>query len=188
MSYCFPFLAPFMTAEKRDTKKNIVLILCFTFGRFLGYMIFGFLFGYLGEKLQSSTLTLLADISLILISILLILHITGLYKQKETPCLAQKFQNHNAISMGFLMGINICPPFLLSLSYVFSLHNTIQGILYFLIFFISSSIYFLPLIFVGMLAKIKEFQTVARLSGIICGIIFIIYGCYSIMNHFVNKH
>jgi len=188
LSYCFPFLATFIASDPRGVKENSKLILRFILGRLLGYTMFGFVFGFLGEKLQSPFLTLITDLSLIIISIILILYLCGLLKQKEEICLARKFQNRGAMMMGFLMGINICPPFLLSLPYVFSLHSTWLGIVYFLIFFIASSIYFLPMIFVGMLAKIKEFQWVARLSGFICAGIFIIYGGYSIIHTFTLKH
>jgi len=188
LSYCFPFLATFMASEARGLKDNSKLIVRFIFGRFLGYILFGFIFGFLGEKLQSPFLTLITDLSLILISIILILYLCGLLKEKKGICASQKFQNHDAMLMGFLMGINICPPFLLSLPYVFSLHSTWLGVVYFLIFFLASSIYFLPMIFVGMLGKIKEFQIVARLSGFICAGIFIFYGGYSIFRTFILKH
>ena len=181
LSYCFPFLATFIASKPRGLKENSALILRFIFGRLLGYMLFGAIFGFLGEKFQSPLLTIITDLSLILISVILILYLCGLVKQKE-QCLARQYQNRNAVVMGFLMGINFCPPFLLSIPYVFSLHSTFLGVLYFLIFFVASSIYFLPMIFVGMLAKIKEFQMVARISGFICASIFIIYGGYSIIN------
>lgn len=188
LSYCFPFLATFMASEHRDVKANSKLIFRFILGRLLGYILFGSIFGFLGEKLQSPFLTLITDLSLILISIVLILYLCGLLKEKKESCPSQKFHSRNAMMMGFLMGINICPPFLLSLPYVFSLHSTWLGVVYFLIFFLASSIYFLPMIFVGMLGKIKEFQLVARLSGFICAGIFIVYGGYSIVRTFIFKH
>ena len=188
LSYCFPFLATFIASEPRGVKDNAKLIFRFIFGRLLGYVMFGLIFGFLGEKYQSPFLTLLTDLSLILISIILILYLCGLLKQTEETCLVSKLRNRNAMMMGFLMGINICPPFLLSLPYVFSLHSTWLGVVYFLIFFLTSSIYFLPMIFVGWLGKIKEFQTVARLSGFICAGIFIFYGGYSIIRTFILKH
>jgi sulfite exporter TauE/SafE len=188
LSYCFPFLATFMASAPRDVKDNSKLILRFIFGRLLGYLMFGLIFGFLGEKLQSPFLTLITDLSLILISMVLILYLCGLLKEKKEGCPSQKLQEKNAVTMGFLMGINICPPFLLSLPYVFSLHSTALGVIYFLIFFMVSSVYFLPMIFVGMLGKIKEFQIVARLSGFVCAGIFIFYGGYSIIKTFVLKH
>ncbi len=180
LSYCFPFLATFMASQPRSLKDNSHLVLRFILGRLLGYLLFGSIFGYLGEKFQSRTLTIITDISLILISIILILYLSGLIKQKKI-CAAQKFQNRNCLLMGFLMGINLCPPFLLSIPYVFSLHSVLESVLYFLVFFAVSCIYFIPMIWVGMLARIKEFQTIARLSGFICAGIFIIYGCFSMI-------
>ncbi|MBF0571981.1 MAG: sulfite exporter TauE/SafE family protein [Candidatus Omnitrophica bacterium] len=186
LSYCFPFLASMMASEKREPRKNYRLIFDFMLGRFLGYIIFGFIFSFLGEKFQYPFFTFMSILSLILISILLLLYIAGLIKDTGI-CLPHQFQNKNALLMGLLMGINICPPFLMSLTYVFSLHSTAKGVLYFLIFFIASSVYFLPVFFIGLLARMKEFRAVARFSGIICSCIFIIYGCYSIRN-FLIKH
>lgn len=176
-----------MASEQREQKRNFRLILYFMLGRLLGYLIFGLTFSYLGEKLQFPFLNIITNLSLILISVILILYLVGLIKQGEENCLMKQFQNKNAFTMGFLMGINICPPFLMSLTYVFSLHSTVAGLLYFLIFFIASSVYFLPMFFIGLLAKMKEFRAVARLSGIMCSGIFIVYGIYSLGN-FVLKH
>ena len=187
MSYCFPFLATFIASQDRPAKRNFLLIAYFMLGRFLGYAAFGLIFGFLGEQLKSPYLTFITDISLILVSVVMVLHITGLSKQKDNLCLASKLHNRNAIVMGFLMGVNICPPFLLSLAYVASLNDVLQSVLYFVIFFFASSVYFLPMVFVGMLAKIKELQKAARVSGIMAACIFIIYGGYSLMKHFVIK-
>ena len=187
MSYCFPFLATFIASENRTSKRNFFLILYFMLGRFLGYAAFGLIFGFLGEQLKSPYLTLITDLALILVSVVMVLHITGLSKQKDNLCVASKIYNRNAVVMGFLMGVNICPPFLLSLAYVVSLNDILQSVLYFVIFFFTSSIYFLPMIFVGMLAKIKELQKAARVSGIMAACVFIIYGGYSIIRNFVIK-
>jgi sulfite exporter TauE/SafE len=198
MSYCFPFLATFIASENRTPRRNLFLIFYFMLGRFLGYAAFGLIFGFLGEQLKSPYLTLITDIALILVSIVMVLHITGLSKQKDNLCLvhltrstpamknppAVEATGNIAIVMGFLMGVNICPPFLLSLAYVVSLNDILQSMLYFVIFFFASSIYFLPMIFVGMLAKIKELQKAAQVSGIMAACVFMIYGGYSIMKHF----
>jgi sulfite exporter TauE/SafE len=185
MSYCFPFLASFIASENRLAKKNFALILYFMLGRFFGYAAFGLIFGFLGEQLKSPFLTLITNLALILVSVVMLLHITGLYKQKNDLCLISKFHTRNAIAMGFLMGINICPPFLLSLAYVASLNDILQSVLYFMVFFIASSVYFLPMVFVGMLARIKELQKTAQAAGIMAACVFIIYGSYSIIKTFI---
>ena len=67
------------------------------------------------------------------------------------------------------------------------LADVLKSVLYFTIFFFASSVYFLPMIFVGMLAKMKELQKTARVSGIMAACVFIIYGGYSIMKNFIIK-
>ncbi|MDE1920873.1 MAG: sulfite exporter TauE/SafE family protein [Candidatus Omnitrophica bacterium] len=186
LSYCFPFLATLIASTPRRPKENSKLIFQFIFGRFIGYLLFGFAFGYVGEKFRSPVLTIMTDFSMILISVILVLYLCGVIKQKES-CLCSKFHNRNAMAMGLLMGINICPPFLLSLPYVFSLHSTWLGIIYFIVFFLTSSVYFLPMIFVGMLARIKEFRLVARISGFICAGIFTFSGFYSLVHILLPK-
>jgi sulfite exporter TauE/SafE len=201
MSYCFPFLATFIASEDRPAKRNLGLICYFMLGRFFGYVAFGLVFGFLGEQLKSPFLTFITDLSLILVSVVMILHITGLSKQKDNLCLvhltrstpamknppAVEARGNIAIVMGFLMGVNICPPFLLSLAYVVSLKDILQSVLYFVIFFIASSIYFLPMLFVGMMAKIKELRKTAQGAGIMAACVFIIYGGYSIIKYFIIR-
>ena len=89
----------------------------------------------------------------------------------------------NMQEMGFFMGINLCPPFLLSVTYVFSRHSALYGMAYFSLFFLASSIYFLPMVFVGLASRAKEFRTVARASGFLVAGIFFIYGIYSILHN-----
>jgi len=90
--------------------------------------------------------------------------------------------------MGFLMGINICPPFLMSLAYVFSLHSAFKGIIYFLMFFLGTTLYFLPVAFLGFLGKMKEFRLIARVAGLIVGFAFLTYGIYYIIRGLTLFH
>ncbi|MEI8011711.1 MAG: sulfite exporter TauE/SafE family protein, partial [Candidatus Omnitrophota bacterium] len=120
--------------------------------------------------------------------LVMVVQLTGILRRYAVTCTASTVFNKpsttpshlTALIMGFLMGVNICPPFLLSLSYVVSLHDILDSMLYFTIFFFISSLYFLPMVFVGMLARINEIQRIARLSGIITAGLFIAYGIYSI--------
>jgi len=158
-TYCVPFIAPYIVAEKRkikknlgvilkfifgQIKKNLGVILKFIFGRFSGYVLFGAVFGYLGEKIASQTVNLILIISLMALSLLLIIYALGFLKPKWSFC---------------------CPPFLMSLAYVFTLHSAIKGMVYFIMFFLGTSFYFLPLVFLGFLGKMKEFRLIARIRN-----------------------
>lgn len=189
-AYCLPFIASFMVSEARKAKENFLVILKFITGRFFGYVAFGAVFGYLGEKITNTGVNLILILALIVLSVILILHALGLMKSDRFSFCA-KIKQHNPklpLVMGFLMGINLCPPFLMSLTYVFTLHSALKGVIYFIMFFIGTSLYFLPIFFLGYLNKMKEFQVVGRISAIIVGTFFIIYGLYYISRGYIAFH
>ncbi len=183
LTYCFPFMGTFFAAEERSSKKNFLILLEFLAGRLAGYLCFGLLVGYLGEKFDPEWLRRATDISFIVLSLVLLFYLLGLVREK-TLCPTPKFlKSRSPLVMGFFMGINLCPPFLLSVTYVFSQHSPLYGMLYFTLFFLASSLYFLPVVFVGLASRAKEFRTMARASGFLVAIIFFIYGIYSIVHN-----
>lgn len=179
--FCFPFLIPLVLSEEKKKKENLLLIFKFLLGRFSGYIIFGAIVGFLGEQIKNSSFDITSKISLMVLSFLLILYSLGFLKSRYNFCFKIKKINPSIpILMGFLNGINICPPFLISLNYIFLLHNTLYGIFYFLIFFLATSFYFLPFFFFGFLNKMKEFQIVGRVSALLVGILFFLYSVLSV--------
>jgi hypothetical protein len=68
----------------------------------------------------------------------------------------------------------------MAINYVFLQHAFFEGILFFFFFFLATTIYFLPITFLGFLNKIEEFRMVARISGILVGLMFLFYSFYRI--------
>jgi sulfite exporter TauE/SafE len=179
LAYSLPFLGSYLVSEKRPARENFKVVLQFIGGRFIGYLLFGAFFGYLGEKIDHPTINLILIISLLVLSLFLVFYSLGLLKSEWGYALKiTKHKSKFPVMMGFLMGVNICPPFLLSLTYVLTLASLWKGIIYFVMFFIGTSLYFLPITFLGFLNKMKEFRLMARLAGLIVGIGFFIYGLY----------
>jgi sulfite exporter TauE/SafE len=183
LTYCFPFMGVFFGAEERSPKKNLFILLEFLAGRLAGYLCFGLLVGYLGEKFDPRWLRRATDISFIVLSLVLLFYLLGLVREKNLCPTPKLLKARSPLVMGFFMGINLCPPFLLSVAYVFQQQSPIYGMFYFALFFLSSSVYFLPLLFVGFASKIQELRTVARLSGFLVAILFFVYGIYSIVHN-----
>lgn len=183
LTSCFPFMGSFLASEERPFKKNAAELLKFLTGRLSGYCCLGLLAGFLGERFDSKILRLATNISFLFLSLLLLAYLMGLIRQEKSSCPSRNFMGRRGpFLMGFFLGINLCPPFLLSITYVFSQHSVIYGLVYFTLFFFSSSVYFLPLLFAGLLSRVSEFRSAARLSGfILCGIFFV-YGLYSILH------
>ncbi len=183
LMYCFPFMGVIFGAEERSSKKNFLVLLEFLTGRLAGYLCFGWLAGYLGEKFAAEWLRRATDISFIALSLILLFYLLGLAREKNF-CSPPKFlRGRSPVLMGFFMGINLCPPFLLSVTYVFSQHSALYGAIYFALFFLASSVYFLPLVFLGLASKAKEFRAMARVSGFVVSGIFLIYGFYSLLHN-----
>lgn len=181
-TYCIPFIAPYLVSDTRTTRENVAVFARFIIGRLVGYIAFGALVGFLGEKINNDAINVFLIISLMLLSVLMLLHSLGLLSSERFGLCAKikKIDPKFPLIMGLLMGINICPPFLMSLAYVFTLHSVAKGILYFLMFFIGTSVYLLPVFFLAFLGKIKEFQLVGRISAFVVGIIFLVYSIYSL--------
>ncbi len=181
--YCVPFIAPVMVSDEHSTRENLTMLLKFILGRLAGYLAFGALSGYLGSRLVGVDWEMVTMIALAALSLILIVHALGLLgsSRSHACALVRRFNPEIPFWMGLLMGVNACPPFLLSLTYVLTLQSTLKGIAYFFMFFIGTTVYFIPLFFLGYLNRLKEFQLVGRVSAIVVGLIFLGYSVYNIL-------
>lgn len=178
--YCVPFIAPIMVAEERKRRESFFLLIKFITGRFFGYLIFGAFVGFWAEKFDNKFLTKFLEGALFLLAIILIFHSFSFVKRNSFCLRLKKFNPHFPFLIGFLTGINICPPFLISVINVFLHKGLFFGVTYFFFFFLGTSLYFLPLFFLGFLSKLREFQFVGRISSFLVGILFFFYSLYSI--------
>ena len=175
LGICLPIFIPILLAEKRKTKESFWLILEFSFGRLLGYLLFGFIVGYLGVVVQSKIIHQTVRLSTSLMGVLMIGYSLGLTSWWGHKACKRFFHKTKIpILLGFLTGINVCPPFLASLTYVFNLQSTLLGSLYFLFFFLGTSVYIVPLAFLGVFSQQTIFQKIARISGVLVGGYFLL--------------
>ncbi len=179
LGYCLPVVLPLVFAEKHPWKNRAGIIFKFCMGRMAAYLTVGGLAGYLGDVFLHNAFRRFMSIILVILSIFLILH--GLHKgfpQFRLCCLLQKFFPNANLSfiLGIFTGFNICPPFLIAVTYVFSLGKVFAGMLFFLIFFITTSFYLVPLVFAGYFSKFDKIRWVAQLSAIVAGVMFFLIG------------
>ncbi len=174
---CYPFLLPVFASEDRSFPQLLRVWLQFLLGRLAGYILFGALIGGLGERFAGDGLSRLSTLAMMAMAALLILHaLRG--RPASNPSCAAALRRGAATPalLGFLLGAHACPPFLMSAAYVFTLHSMARGIAYFLVFFCATSVWFLPLLFVGLLGRMREFRWAARISALLVGILFLIHG------------
>jgi len=175
LTWCGPVFVSLILSEKKNIRQSVLLFLEFIIGRLAGYILFGAIFGYLGSKLQNTIVQKINLGALMLLSFLLILYGLGLFKEKHNLCRFFK-KIRFPILAGFLTGVNLCPPFLLSLSYIFRAGEIIKGILFFISFFLATTLYLTPLLLLNYLNIGRAFQKIAKLASILVGGLFLIYG------------
>lgn len=178
-AFCLPFAIPVLVAEERPWRETWRVLAMLILGRFVGYALFGFVAGTLSERLEGQGLNPVLYGALVVLSAVLALYGLGLLRPQASWCGAMlRYKRQAPFLMGLLMGINLCPPFLLSVIYVFTLHSAIKGLMYFVMFFLGTTVYFLPLGALGWLTRWPDFRLAAQLSAIVVGLIFGGYGLY----------
>jgi sulfite exporter TauE/SafE len=186
LAYCGPVLIPYLFGENKNITKNFSYVFIFLSGRLASYILIGIIAGIIGKIfLQPSHLTLLiTGISYIALSILLIIY--GFYQFKEI-CLG-KTQNKLAFSNGkdmsylvpltggIMTGLNICPPFILAFAKAATLHDIAESIFFFIMFFIGTSLFFIPLPFLGFFKKQEALRIIGKFAAILAGLIYLYKG------------
>ncbi len=178
---CAPAAIPFIFSEKiTGWKQNAGYVSLMLLGRLIAYIAVGFIVGaaggyavqYLDPGLQRKLLAIgNTSMGLLMIAAGLMYNFPSLklcrgIKRVYRPQWA-------SLAYGIFTGLNICPPFFLAASRVFGRGSGLEGVLYFLMFFVGTSVYFLPLLGVHLLDKhLDKVRMVARLTLILLGIYF----------------
>ena len=170
---CLPMVVPVLLAQRRTLKSAFWVILEFSLGRLIGYMVFGGIFGWLGEKISSNFIHWVVSGGGMLIALLMIFHSLGFWIWGAKSCGLFFKKIKIAFLLGFLTGVNVCPPFLASLSYVFNLKDFLSGVGYFIMFFVGTSLYIVPMGLLASLTESRVFRKIARVSGLAAGLYFL---------------
>ncbi len=173
LGLCLPIFLPILMSEKRNIKKSGLLILEFSIGRLIGYLIFGLVFGWLGQTIQNQLVHSLVSLGNLWMGIMVVIYSLGKIDQKICAFLPFK-KIRWPLLVGFLTGVNVCPPFIASLTHVFNLRSALQSMVYFFTFFLGTSTYLIPAVFLG--GKFTQYpltQKLARLAGVGTGLYFI---------------
>lgn len=173
-----PLIVPVLLSDRSHLRESAATLALFLIGRLSAYLLFGLVFGALGRFLGRfwSFHTIWVPILHALLGFLMILYGLAHSFPRLEFCriLKPKFQSRwYPILLGLFAGINLCPPFLLAITTVMDAGGIIQGMVFFLAFFLATSVYLLPLLFSGLVARFDSVRFVARTASILVGIYFI---------------
>jgi len=179
---CAPVMLPFLFSQTGEFKNNTVYIIRFMLGRLAGYIFVGAILGVTGtlamEQMPVRYYAIITASAYMVIGLLMLL--TGIFYFAKGSLVCRAIGRRltpqlNAVVLGILTGINFCPPFFAAAARVLSYRQPLNGVLYFIFFYMGTSIFLLPLFGIPVVRKhLNEIRIVARITTVILGIYFFI--------------
>ena len=172
---CGPVLVPSLLTESAGFRSNIRFLSAFLVARLLGYMIFAAVaweLGALASMLPTPRVLLMGAVYVLLAGVLL-WYAYSARRSCAQPCadskLVQIGKSRNrgitgAASLGFLTGLNLCPPFVAAGVRAAHLGSMAAALLFFFFFFLGTSVWFTPFISFGGIVRNQAVMTVARMA------------------------
>jgi sulfite exporter TauE/SafE len=187
LAYCAPVVFPLLFASHnpRLSAGSFTLFMFLT-GRFFGYLIVGMVVGIVGSNIQQLT----KGGAFGIISIVLGLTLIYFGVQKGFPELRicrfikhRKSRTMFLILLGFLTGLNLCPPFLAAIVGASDTGSITGSLVYFSVFFIGTVVFFPVMVFLGLLSRIDSVRNIANICLTISGTWLVLKGLLLILSH-----
>lgn len=177
--FCVPLVGPLLLADdKGGMRRSAARIGLFLCGRLVAYLLFGLVFGALGNMVSrvSPVRAVLLPVLYAGLGVLMIAYgaVQSFPHWGLCRAVSPKLRSGWYIAaVGFLAGINICPPFLLAATTVMDIGGALKGALFFFVFFVATSVYLLPLFFAGLVNRFASVRFAARIAAVAAGIYFV---------------
>ncbi|MBU1965497.1 MAG: sulfite exporter TauE/SafE family protein [Proteobacteria bacterium] len=185
-AYCAPVLVPYLLGEGRSVLQNFSALLQFLLGRLLGYLAFAvFAWGIHASLPQDiAQRNLLIGAAYVLLAGLLIFY--SFFKagracpsaggQKIDHRLCDSRSSLFLLSMGLATGLNFCPPFLLAVVTAADQASLLQSLLFFLTFFLGTSVFLIPAPFLGLLRGFSPLHLIGKMAAGLIGAYYLFLG------------
>ena len=177
LASCGPVLLPWLGAEPRELRTTGRLLALFLGGRLAGYLVFAALAWAAGLAIPGDlhTRTLVFGLANFGLAALLGIsaclprcgcaiapgeHSTRVYQIGP----AARFRPPAAVTLGFLTGLNLCPPFVTAGVRAAATHSLLGALAFFTLFFFGPAVWFLPSLAISPLRRFSTVPTVARMT------------------------
>lgn len=175
---CAPLLVPYLLAEGAGWRAHLWALAQFLAGRLIAYVLFAAAVGALSARLDPVPPKVVG--AALLASGLLLLVYGAVRNAPAIPaCVALGRGLGRArvpFWLGFLVGLNVCPPFVAGLARLVALGEAFSGVLYFVAFFAGTTLYMAPLLPLAPLGRLERLRTVASLASLLSGLWFAVLG------------
>ncbi len=195
-AYCGPVLVPYLLSRGQNILNNLLTILYFMAGRLAGYLLFAAAAWAVGFAVIKNLTNQGAVFGVIYIVLAVLLVFYG-FRSPAGDCaggrvkfLSEKLKTKNQAvfpaTLGFLTGLNLCPPFLLAFTEAARTGTLWRSLLFFAAFFVGTSVYILPLAVLGLARRIEGLRYIGRLAAGVAGVYYLCLGILGIRVCFAN--
>jgi len=182
---CFIFFMPYLLVEgKQRIWENFGKILSFMMGRFIAYISFALIMGFLGSSYRDIFTARFSYICLIVASSFMLIYALS-HSFGDSGFCAPFIRRFSLMRVPFFLGLftglNPCPPFLVGVARLWTLNNIIGGVVLFIAFFLGTSVYMIPLVFVSYFNKKERIKQIGLMVALLSSIWFLFVGIAGLM-------
>jgi sulfite exporter TauE/SafE len=190
--FCGPVIVPYLLGEGVSVRHSLIDILIFLSSRFLVYMLLGLLAALVGQAFFKSELFsgIITGSAYIILSVTLIIY--SFFRIKPF-CMLKNFHDipmnnpdRRTIAVpligGLATGLSLCPALLLAFTGAAAEESILQSILFFILFYAGTTVYFLPLMFLGLIHGKNVIHIIGKIAAGMAGIIFFAKGLILLIN------
>jgi hypothetical protein len=91
-------------------------------------------------------------------------------------------------ALGLLTGLSLCPPFVIAAVRAAELGSAAAALRFFAVFFLGTSVWFVPLVSLGYVRRSQAVTTVARMTMVLIAIYYLCLGLAMLMGRNVYGH
>jgi len=186
IAYCAPVLLPYLLGEGTGIRSNASLVGRFLAGRLLGYLLFGVLAWAVGRTMLPDGAWREAVIGGADMALAVLLVLYGFFHvgggcavekaEKRLKMFGDKWPALMPAALGLFTGLNFCPPFLLAFGNAAAEANLLNTLTFFFLFFLGTSVFFVPFPLVGAARRANVLATVGKMAAGIMGVYYFYTG------------
>jgi sulfite exporter TauE/SafE len=179
LATCGPVVVPWIMVQPQGVRGHSRQLLLFLAARLAGYLVFACAAWLVGSAIPHSWTGrswLMGGIQILLAAALVVYAAGWPHRRcavaKTTANLVQigeapVTKRSGALALGFLTGINLCPPFLVAGVRAAQLAHLSAARLFFFCFFAGTAVWFIPFLSLGFLKRTPAVVAVARMVAVL---------------------
>jgi sulfite exporter TauE/SafE len=177
---CAPLFVPYLLAESQPRwSLNLRILGQFLAGRLLAYLALGAAAGALGVYVSRDVPQWVGPSVWLVSGIVMLVYAASRNPFHAGLCawVGRHFpMSQVPLAFGALASVNVCPPFIAGLTKVVDMGSMSGGILYFLAFFVGTSVYVLPLMLLTPAVRAQRLRDIGWLVSFLVGVWLVFSG------------